>query len=144
MPRTRDKLPDDLKELCALCRSGKLFAVQKWIREGRSCRMPPGSFSTSPIRVSIERRFHSLVEVLLQENVVDQEQKNDALLRAVDGRNLDLIELLVQYGADSRVVDWKTVLWSRHPGILRFFIAHGLDFETDYAIARAFQNKHRE
>lgn len=140
----REKLPDALKEFCGLCRGGKLFAVQQWIREGRPCRMPAGNFATSPIRVAIEQGFHSLAEVLLRENVLDQEEKNDALVRAVDRRNLDVVELLVQYGADPRAVDFETVLWSRHPGIMRWFVAHGLDLESDYGIARAFRAKHRE
>lgn len=143
MPK-REKLPDDLKELCALCRAGKLFAVQEWIRERRPSRMPPGNFATSPIRIAIERGFHSLVEVLLQENVVDQEEKNDALIRAVDSRNIDLVELLVRYGANPSTVDFETVLWSRHPAIIRWFVAHGRDLESDYAIARPFRGKHRE
>ena len=34
MAKHRDPLPDDLKELIALCRDGKLFAVQDWIASG--------------------------------------------------------------------------------------------------------------
>ncbi len=144
MPK-REKLPDDLKELCSLCRGGKLFAVQQWIRAGRPYRMPPGNFATSPIRTAIESGFHSLVEVLLQEGAVDQDEKNDALIRAIDSRNFDLVELLAQYGADSRPVDFDTVLWSRHPQIMRWFVAHGLDLECDcHPIAKAFRDKHRE
>ena len=143
MPK-REKLPDDLKELCALCRAGKLFAVQEWIRERRPSRMPPGNFATSPVRIAIERGFHSLIEVLLRENILDQVEKNDALVRAVDHRNLDVVELLAQYGADPNAIDFDTVLWSRHPGIMRWFVAHGLNLESDYAIARAFRAKHRE
>ena len=144
MPK-REKLPDDLKELCSLCRAGKLFAVQQWIRDGRAYRMPPGNFATSPIRTAIQSGFHSLVEVLLQEGAIDQEEKNDALVRAIDNRNLDLVELLTQYGADPRTVDFDTVLWSRHPQIMRWFVASGLDLECDcYPIARAFRYKHRE
>ena len=143
MPK-REKLPDDLKEFCVLCRAGKLFAVQRWIREGKRCRMPAGNFATSPIRVAIERGFHSLVEVLLQEKIINQEEKNDALLRAIENRNIDLIDLLVRYGADPNIVDVDTVLWSRHPSILRWFIARDLDLESGYAIARAFRDRHRE
>src|SRR5262245_27668502 len=109
----REKLPDDLKEFCSLCRSGKLFEVQDWIRDGRPCRMPAGNFATSPIRVAIEQGFHSLVEVLLRENILRQDEKNDALARAVDHRNLEIVELLVQYDADPGAIDFETVLWSR-------------------------------
>jgi hypothetical protein len=141
----REKLPDDLKELCSLCRAGKLFAVQQWIRDDRPCRMPPGNFATSPIRTAIDSGFHSMVEVLLQEGVVDHEEKNDALIRAIDGRNFDIVQLLVRYGADPRTVDFDTILCSRHPQIMRWFVANGLDLECDcYPIARAFRYKHRE
>jgi hypothetical protein len=140
----RDKLPDDLKELCGLCRAGKLFAVQRWIREGKRSRMPEENFSTSPVRIAIEQGFHSLVEVLLQDNVLSKDEKNEWLARAVDSRNLDVVELLAQYGADPSCVDFDSVLWSRDPGIIRWFIAHGLDLESDYMIARAFRDKHRE
>jgi hypothetical protein len=143
MPK-REKLPDDLKELCSLCRAGKLFAVQQWIRDGRPYRMPAGNFATSPIRTAIGAGFHSLVEVFLQEGAVDQEEKNDALFRAIDNRNFDLVELLTQYGADLRTVDFDTVLWSRHPQIMRWFVANGLDLECGYPIANAFRHKHRE
>jgi hypothetical protein len=144
MPK-REKLPDDLKELCSLCRAGKLFAVQQWIRDGRPYRMPPGNFATSPIRTAIDSGFHSLVEVLLREGAVDQEEKNDALIHAIDGRNFDLVELLVKYGADPQTVDFDTVLCSRHPQIMRWFVANGLNLECDcYPIARAFRYKHRE
>ena len=86
-----------------------------------------------------------MVEVLLQEEAVDQEEKNDALIRAIDGRNFDLVELLTQYGADPRTVDFDTILCSRHPQIMRWFVAKGLDLECDcYPIARAFRYKHRE
>lgn len=143
MPK-RDTLPDDLKELCLLCRAGKLFAVQKWIAGGRRYRMPPGNFATSPVRVAIQRGFHSLVEVLLRENALDKEEMNDALVRAIDDRNLDLVQLLVEYGADRKMVDFETVLWSRQPAIMRWFVAQGMDLESNYAIARAFRDKHRE
>src|SRR3954471_2936085 len=95
----RQALPDDLKQLCALCRAGKLFAVQEWIGAGRRYRLPEGHFTTSPLRISIQSKFHSLVEVLLKAGV-NQEEKNDALLRAVWDRNLDIIQLLREYGAD--------------------------------------------
>ena len=62
MPR-REALPDDLKELCSLCRAGKLFAVQEWIEAGKRYRLPEGNFTTSPLRVSIQSGFHSLVGV---------------------------------------------------------------------------------
>src|SRR5947209_1805894 len=125
MPR-REALPDDLKELCSLCRAGKLFAVQEWIRAGRRYRLPEGHFTTSPLRISIQRGFHSLVEVLLQAGVRNEE-RTEALAWAVSGRNLDLIKLLSEYGADIHSIDPEEVFWSRHPAIISWFIENGMD-----------------
>ena len=83
-------------------------------------------------------------QVLLQEGAVDQDEKDDALIRAIDGRNFDLVELLTQDGADPSTVDFDTVLWPRHPPIMRWFVANGLDLDGDYPIAKAFRYKHRE
>jgi hypothetical protein len=139
----REALPDDLKELCALCRAGKLFAVQEWIKSGRRYQMPVGNFSTSPLRMSIGRDFHSLVEVLLQAEI-SQEERDDGLALAVSERNVDLVQLLAQYGADVRAIEAEEVLWSRHPQIIRWFVDHGMDLEMDFPIAKAFRNKQRE
>src|SRR4051812_35221871 len=103
MPR-REALPDDLKELCSLCRAGKLFAVQEWIQAGNRYRMPEGNFTTSPLRVSIQAGFHSLIEVLLRAGV-SEEEKSDGLSRAVSERNLEVVQLLTEYGADVNDID---------------------------------------
>src|SRR5436190_22787251 len=129
MPR-REALPDDLKELCSLCRAGKLFAIQEWIAAGKRYRLPEGNFTTSPLRVSIQSGFHSLVEVLLRAGVSDDE-KNDALWSAVNDRNLDLIQLLAAYGASAKTVSSEEAFWTRHPGIVRGFMDNGMDLEQD-------------
>ena len=142
MPR-REALPEDLRQLCSLCRAGKLFAVQDWIKAGRRFRLPNGHFTTSPLRTSVQRGFHSLVEVMWQAGVRIQET-NEALEQAVSDRNLDLVELLIQHGADANAVDPEEVFWSRHPGIIRCFVENGLDLESRASIAKAFRDKHRE
>lgn len=142
MPR-REALPEDLRELCSLCRAGKLFAVQDWIKAGRRFRLPDGHFTTSPLRTSVQGGFHSLAEVLLQAGVSGQET-NEALALAVSDRNLDLVELLIQYSADVNAIDPEEVFWSRHPGIIRCFIENGMDLESAASIAKAFRDKQRE
>jgi hypothetical protein len=142
MPR-QQTLPDELKELCALCRAGKLFAVQEWIRTGRPYRLPEGHFTTSPLRVAIQTGFHSLVEVLLKAGV-PQKEKNEALARAVRDCKLDILELLRECGADVTSIDPAEVFWTRNPGIIRWFIANGMDLERSESIAKAFRDKQRE
>src|SRR5436190_17352815 len=137
---SRQALPDDLKELCSLCRTGKLFAVQEWIKSGRRYRLPEGHFTTSPLRISIQSGFHSLVEVLLKAGI-SQEEKDEAVFRAVWDRNLDVIKLLRDYGADISVIDPEEVFGSRDPAIIRWFVANGMDLESTDLIAKAFRDK---
>lgn len=143
MRKHRDPLPESLKELNALLRAGRLFDVQEWISSGRRFRLPEGNFSNSPLRVALQTRFHSLVEVILQAGV-DQEEKDDALRRAVGNRRLDLVELLAKYGADSRDITFDEVICTRTPPLIRWFIDHGIDLETGYPIAEAFRYRHQE
>ena len=142
MPK-REALPDDLAEFVGLCRVGKLFAVQEWIRLRKRFRCPDGNFRTTPLRVAVETGFHSLVEVLLQADT-DQEEKDWALSHAISSRRLDLIELLVEYGANLGSVAFHEVVHSRHPGIIRWFVERGHDLETGWPIAHAFEQRHRE
>jgi len=45
--------------LVTLCRKGKLYEVEKWIRAGKSLRVPR-ECKTTPLRTVLERGFHSL------------------------------------------------------------------------------------
>jgi hypothetical protein len=75
--------------------------------------MPPGNLSTSPIRTAIDSGFHSMVEILLQEGAIDQEEKNAALIRAIDNRNFDLLELLARYVGRNRNVISMSMIFLR-------------------------------
>jgi hypothetical protein len=88
----------DAKQLMDLCQQGKLYEIEEWITAGKSLQVPL-ECRTSPLRIAMERGFHSLV-VLLARSDVGQQAKNDALLRAVSGRNLEIVELLLKHEAD--------------------------------------------
>lgn len=143
MPRLRDPIPDELREFIALCRAGKLFAVRDWIAAGKLFRTPPGNFATWPLRAAVDTGFHSVVEVLLQAGV-DQAEKDYSLSQAISARRLDLVELLVQYGANTQPIGFDEVICSSHPAIIRWFVERDMDMESGWPIARAFEDRHRE
>lgn len=87
----------DAELLVTLCRKGKLYEVEKWIATGKSLRVLR-ECKITPLRIALERGFHSLVE-LLAGNDVGQEAKNQALLDAVTHRNFEFVELLLKLGA---------------------------------------------
>src|SRR5688572_3033025 len=88
----------DAKHLLRLCKLGRLFEVQDWIAEGRSLSVP-ADLRTTPLKVALDTRFHSLVELLVR-NEPSQEVKNRGLRHAVSIKRLDFIEVLVAHGAD--------------------------------------------
>ncbi len=129
----RPPLPDDFKELCALCRAGKLFAVQEWFKTHEYDEPEQYDCRHWPIGIAIEKGFHSLVEVLLQNGIPPDGR---ALQHAVSYRNKGIIELLLQHGADVNSIDFAQVVYVSDPMIVRLFIDRGADVLTDYPIAR--------
>jgi len=135
----RTALPTELKELIRLIRQGRLFDVQKWIRNGKSIRLPKeGHFILSPLLAAVRTGFHSLVEVLLDE-LGKEENLEDLLYEAVHLRRLDLVELLHRFGANPKAISYDAVASTHHPLILRWFEDHGVDLETDQPLAAAFR-----
>jgi hypothetical protein len=133
----------ELNELSALCRAGKLFAVQDWLDRGRPYLMAAEARGHSPFDVALDTGFHSLVEVFLRAGI-PQEEKDSALRSAIFSRRLQVAQLLVEYGADPLAVPVEDVFDSRSPELIRWMLTHGLDLESGWPIARLFENRQRE
>jgi hypothetical protein len=130
---------EESKALLALCRAGKLYEVERWIASGASVCTSP-SIKKTPLLTAIETGFHSLVE-LLARNEPCQEQKDRALAEAVDGRRLDLVEVLVENGARIQAVPLEDVLLTWDRQLMQFFLDRGADPTTGNAFMIAFHNK---
>jgi ankyrin repeat protein len=131
----------EAKDLIRLCKAGRLFDVQDWIASGKSLCLPNES-KTTPLEVALNSGFHSLVELLVQ-NQANQQLKNRALQRALLLKRLDLIELLVLHGAEIKSVPFIDVLYVWDPSIIRYFLDQGADFITDSPFEAAFREKIR-
>ncbi len=83
--------------------------------------------------IAIESGFHSMVEVLLQNEVPPD---GSALSAALCRRNEDIVNLLLQYGADVRSLDFSDVVETASPALMRVFIDRGADPITGYPIAK--------
>jgi hypothetical protein len=132
---------EDAKALIALCRAGTLYEIEKWIASGKSIRTPPQTKKT-PLQVAIDLGFHSLIE-LLARNEDSQTAKDRALSDAVARRRLDLVHLLVTYGAEIQSIPLVDVLLTWDPEMIRFFLGSGADTVTGAPFAVAFGEKVR-
>ncbi len=139
---------EDLKPLLDLCRAGKLFEVQEWIAAGKPVNPPPiptkGRRGKSPLEVSIDTGFHSLVKELLRAGaVIEPDGWDSPMNKVLQMRRFDLVKLLVEYGYDLKTVDMHRVFDSWDPEIMAYFIEHGADVETGKPVAYAFCNRIR-
>src|SRR3989442_6429189 len=120
----------EAKELLRLCESGRLYAIDAWIRAGRSLTVPH-EIRKTPLAVAISTGFHSLVELLLR-NEQSQEAKNDVLRLAIQLDRPALVELAVVCGADTKSVPFLDVLMTGDRALAAFFLGRGADPLSDY------------
>lgn len=140
----RTETYDEIKPLIDLCKAGKLFEIQGWIASGKPVNPPPsvsGYRRKSPLEVAMELGFHSLVKVLLAGGADMNEPRYFPLDHALDKRRLDLVQLLVEHGADIRSVSMASVFETYQPDIMKWFIEQGADVETDDPLAYALSNR---
>ena len=119
----------EAKQLIALCRAGRLYEVEQWINEGRSLDISAATKRgrrRSVLEIAVETGFHSMVELLARRGS-DESTKNAALAQAVSSHRLDLVELLVQHGADINSINLADVLLDWEPKMIRFFLDRGAD-----------------
>lgn len=145
MKRAKDY--NEIKPLVEFCKAGKLFDVQVWISEGKPVN-PPIPESTrkrkkSPLQVAMEAGFHSLVQVLLEGGAAQKDALYSPLSHALSKRRLDLVELLVDHGADIHQVSMDDVFDTWDNEIVEYFIKKGADLETDDPLAYALCSRIR-
>jgi ankyrin repeat protein len=133
--------PAQAKEFLLLCRTGRLYEVERWINAGNALHIP-AELKKVPLLVAIETGFHSLIELLVR-NETDQCIKDQALLRAVFEKRLDFVELLVANGARVESVPFEDVLLVWDPKMIQFFLDHGADPVKGAPFAIAFEQKIR-
>jgi len=137
---------DEIKPLVEICKAGRLFDVQDWIKEGKPVNPPPyvsGGRRKSPLEIAMDQGFHSLVQVLLEGGADINDSNYCPLHEAIHMRRLDMVELIVAHGADIHSVEMATVFESWQPEIMKWFIERGADVETENPLAYALCHRIR-
>ena len=101
------RAPEDTKELVNLCRTGRLYEIEKWIADGKPLDIPAKYGSL--LQFAVQTGFHSLIE-LIAKHENNQSSKDAALADSVSLHRLDFIELLVENGAKVKSVPFSDVL----------------------------------
>ena len=96
----REASIEELKEHASLVRNGRLFDVQAWLENGKPFRTTART-RVNPILESVRIGFNSMVAVFLAADLTPVE-RNELLADAVRARREDLVELLIEHGADDK------------------------------------------
>jgi ankyrin repeat protein len=102
----------------------------------------PSDYRRSPLGIAVQTGFHSLIELLLQHES-DQAAKNAVLIEACQERQVGLVELALQHGADPRAVSFLDALLAWDRRVVSVLLDRGADVVKDYPFARAFQMRIR-
>jgi hypothetical protein len=130
---------DELEPLLALCRTGKLFDVVEWVKAGKPVALPENAGAKgahrNPLRVAMDRGFHSLVQVLLEAGAPYRVGGYNALENAVDLRRPDLAALLVQHGARVSDVSMRRVIEEWDTEVVDLFLTNGANLQEGMPVA---------
>jgi len=61
-----ESIPDPALDFCRLCREGRLYEAEAWLKAGKPAQLAHKNIRCTPLGIAIDRGFHSLVRVLLQ------------------------------------------------------------------------------
>jgi hypothetical protein len=139
---------DEIAELCTLCVEGKLYEVEAWIENDRPIQCEPPADRKqrklkTPLQIAVKRGFYSLAELLLLNGYDPNGDASSSLRLAVEGKNVPMVDLLLEFGTDPQQVRLDTVLETCDRQIMDRFIAAGFDPCRDNAMAEALLFKAR-
>jgi ankyrin repeat protein len=93
-----------------MCRQGRLYDVERWIAEGKPLQLAPeairkGTRPKTVLQIALEGGQHSLAFLLLRSDYRLELERYAPLDLALEARRWDLVDLLVEWGADLRSAD---------------------------------------
>lgn len=132
--------PDELQKLHDLCRDGRLYAVERWIQDGRPLQLvegrPPGRRRfTSALQIALEEENHALVHLLLCNGYDPDREYHSSLNLALGSRRWDLLDLLLEWGADPHRVSLTKLFGTYQSDLFERFRTLGVDLTANHALA---------
>lgn len=140
-PRTTADL-ESLKELHRLCREGRLYEVERWIGAGRPLQLDKQTPASrrrvaSALEIALDWENHALVLLLLCNGYDPDLERRCPLDLALRARRWDLVDLLLEWGADPRRVDLDDLFGTYNSELFERFRALAVDLTEDHQLAEA-------
>jgi hypothetical protein len=134
--------PEELNDLHQFCREGRLYAVERWIQDGRPLQLPEGRPPgrrrwSSALEIALDDGNHALVLLLLCNGYDPNRERHCSLDRALEDRRTDLLDLLLEWGADPHRADLSTLFGTYDSDLFERFRKLGVDLTAGHALAAA-------
>jgi len=131
-----------LAELIRLCRTGRVYEVERWIRAGKPIHATQYRSHVnrrrlqSPLQIAVETNQFDLAVLLLANGFPPNSEDESLLRRVLWEKQFEFFDLLVAWGADPLQVDAHTVLDTYDADLYECFWRMGMDFTKSHALAR--------
>jgi hypothetical protein len=130
---------NDLRELIRLCLAGYVYDVERWIQSGEPIqalqyKRPRKPAVVSPLRTAIRKKNRDLVLLLLCNGYrldLEPGEPESVLDEALAVRALDILDLLLEWGADPRAVQTYNIIDTYKSDLIEWFWTNGVDFSAD-------------
>jgi hypothetical protein len=135
--------PDELTGLLGLCKEGRLYEVELWIREGRPLQVATaggranGRSVSTPLDIALETKNHALVLLLLCNGYDPNLEYHSPLDLALRARRWDLLDVLLDWGANPHQVDRADLFGTYRSDLFERFRDLGVDLTEGHEMADA-------
>ena len=153
--------PDILSDLHRLCKEGRLYEVEDWIKKGKPIQAEPEAAKrqrnySSALEIALGAGNHSLPLLLLSNGYDPNLEADSPLNMALEARRWDLLDLLLEWGADPHQVDLEILFDTYETKLFERFrnlgvnltagreLASALAYHTSNKPLFGFAKRHRE
>lgn len=140
-PARTTSIPEDLEKLHQLCRECRLYEVERWIEEGRPLQLSSerplgrGRHFPSALEISLQSGNQALVLLLLCNGYDSNLDTSSPLDLALRSRRLDLLDLLLKWGADPHQVCLTDLFGTYDSHLFERFRNLGVDLTEGHELA---------
>jgi hypothetical protein len=133
--------PDELADLHRLCREGRLYDVEAWIKAGHPLQLSGegvyGRRFPTALTIAMDTGQHSLLLLLLCNGYQLNREPTSPLVLVLEARRWDLVDFFWSWGADPLQVSPSTVFETYNSALFERFYVAGVDFLKGHALGDA-------
>lgn len=130
---------EDLRDLLGLCLAGRIYDIEGWIQQGRPIQARDYKRARkpavrSPLLTAIRKKHRDLVLLLLCNGYrldLETSHSTSVLDEALTIRAFDILDLLLEWGADPTTVSAYNVVGTYRADLIDRFWKAGVDYSAD-------------